>query len=192
MIKKCPIFGTFTKCLGLMLSACQIHGLATSRELILSFSFSRSDVFFAHMGRVNNRGGHMSTISGLFLKKREFFWFFAKGIFDFFEGFRASSGRVLNFREERIRKFVYGGEICTVEIFEFFRSFWRRENRLIITFRNRHGFGPALKHYKGKARRYRILNLSSIGCDSAAIERSEPAGPGEQGTPGSALSDSPL
>ena len=106
-----------------MLSACQIHGLATSRELILSFSFSRSDVFFAHMGRVNNRGGHMSTISGLFLKKENFFWFFAKGIFDFFEGFRASSGRVLNFREERIRKFVYGGEICTVEIFEFFRSF---------------------------------------------------------------------
>ena len=63
---------------------------------------------------------------------------------------------------------------------------------MIITFRNRHGFGPALKHYKGKARRYRIFNLSSIGCDSAAIERSEPAGPGEQGTPGSALSDSPL
>ena len=61
-----------------MLSACQIHGLATSRELILSFSFSRSDVFFAHMGRVNNRGGHMSTISGLFLKKREFFCFLLK------------------------------------------------------------------------------------------------------------------
>ena len=59
-----------------MLSACQIHGLATSRELILSFSFSRSDVFFAHMGEVNNRGGHMSTISGLFLKKREFFFVF--------------------------------------------------------------------------------------------------------------------
>ena len=49
--------------------------------------------------------------------------FFAKGIFDFFEGFRASSGRVLNFREERIRKFVYGGEICTVEIFEFLGHF---------------------------------------------------------------------
>ena len=56
-----------------MLSACQIHGLATSCELILSFSFSKSNVFFAHMGRVNNRGGNMSTISGLFLKKREFF-----------------------------------------------------------------------------------------------------------------------
>ena len=106
-----------------MLSACQIHGFAASRDLILSFSFSKSNVFFAHMGRVKNRGGNMSTISGLFLKKREFFLFFAKGIFDFFEGFRASSGRVLNFREERIRKFVYGGEICTVEIFEFFRSF---------------------------------------------------------------------
>ena len=26
-----------------------------------------------HKGRVNNRGGHMSTISGLFLKKENFF-----------------------------------------------------------------------------------------------------------------------
>ena len=68
----------------------------------------------------------------------------------------------------------------------------KEENRLIITVRNRHGFGPALKHYKGKARRYRIFNLSSSGCDSAAIERSEPVGPGAQGTPGSALSDSPV
>ena len=94
-----------------MLSACQIHGLATSRELILSFSFSRSDVFFAHMGRVNNRGGHMSTISGLFLKKKRIFLkFLAKGIFDFFESLRAISGRLLNFREERIRKFAHAGE----------------------------------------------------------------------------------
>ena len=59
-----------------MLSACQIHGLATSRELILLFSLSKSNVFFAHMGRVNNRGGHMSTISGLFLKKKNFFLVF--------------------------------------------------------------------------------------------------------------------
>ena len=66
-----------------MLSACQIHGLATSRELILSFSLSRFDVFFAHMGRVNNRGVHLSRISGLFLKKKIFILFFAKGIFDF-------------------------------------------------------------------------------------------------------------
>ena len=64
-----------------MLSACQIHGLATSRELILSFSFSRSDVFFAHMGRVNNRGGHMSTISGLFLKKKRIFFGFLLKVF---------------------------------------------------------------------------------------------------------------
>ena len=68
-------------------------------------------------------GSICREFSDFFLKKRKFFLLFAKGIFDFFEGFRASSGRVLNFREERIRKFVYGGEICTVEIFEFFRSF---------------------------------------------------------------------
>ena len=48
---------------------------------------------------------------------------------------------------------------------------------MIITFQNRHGFGPALKHHKGKARRYRIFNLSSIGGASAAIEVFEPAGP---------------
>ena len=48
---------------------------------------------------------------------------------------------------------------------------------MIITSRNRHGFGPALKHHKGKARRYRIFNLDSIGGDSAAIELFEPAGP---------------
>ena len=48
---------------------------------------------------------------------------------------------------------------------------------MIITFQNRHGFGPALKHHKGKARRYRIFNLSSIGGGSAAIELFEPAGP---------------
>ena len=56
-----------------MLSACQIHGLAASRDLILSFSFSKYNVFFAHMGRVKNRGGNMSTISGLFLKKKRIF-----------------------------------------------------------------------------------------------------------------------
>ena len=48
---------------------------------------------------------------------------------------------------------------------------------MIITSRNRHGFGPALKYHKGKARRYRIFNLSSIGGASAAIELFEPAGP---------------
>ena len=48
---------------------------------------------------------------------------------------------------------------------------------MIITSRNRHGFGPALKYHKGKARRYRIFNLSSIGGASAAIEVFEPAGP---------------
>ena len=104
-----------------MLSACQIHGLAASRELILSFSFSKSNVFFAHMGRVKNRGGNMSTISGL--SKKFFFCFLLKGIFDFFEGFRASSGRVLNFREERIRKFAHAGEKRKVEFSNFFRSF---------------------------------------------------------------------
>ena len=93
-----------------MLSACQIHGLAASRDLILSFSFSKSNVFFAHMGRVKNRGGNMSRISGLFLKKENFFKFLAKGIFDFFESLRAISGRLLNFREERIRKFAHAGE----------------------------------------------------------------------------------
>ena len=64
-----------------MLSACQIHGLAASRELILSFSFSKSNVFFAHMGRVKNRGGNMSRISGLFLKKREIFLSFLLRVF---------------------------------------------------------------------------------------------------------------
>ena len=48
---------------------------------------------------------------------------------------------------------------------------------MIIISRNRHGFGPALKHYKGKARRYRIFNLSLIGGASAAVELFEPAGP---------------
>ena len=48
---------------------------------------------------------------------------------------------------------------------------------MIITSRNRHGFGPDLKHHKGKACRYRIFNLSSIGGASAAIEVFEPAGP---------------
>ena len=48
---------------------------------------------------------------------------------------------------------------------------------MIITFRNRHGFGPALKHHKGKACRYRIRNLGSIGSASAAVEVFEPAGP---------------
>ena len=43
-------------------------------------------------------------------KKRIFFKFLAKGIFDFFESLRAISGRLLNFREERIRKFAHAGE----------------------------------------------------------------------------------
>ena len=67
----------------------------------------------------------MSRISGLlkfFLKKKEFV-FFCKGIFNFFEGLRASLGRVLNFREERIRKFAHAGEKRKVEIFKFFTSF---------------------------------------------------------------------
>ena len=45
-----------------------------------------------------------------FLKKENFFKFLAKGIFDFFESLRAISGRLLNFREERIRKFAHAGE----------------------------------------------------------------------------------
>ena len=48
---------------------------------------------------------------------------------------------------------------------------------MIITSRNRHGFGPDLKHHKGKARRYCIFNLSLIGGASAAVELFEPAGP---------------
>ena len=48
---------------------------------------------------------------------------------------------------------------------------------MIITSRNRHGFGPALKHHKGKACRCRIFNLGSIGGASAAVELFEPAGP---------------
>ena len=48
-----------------MLSACQIHGLATSRELILSFSFSRSDVFFAH----NIMGPQRTSFSHLTIKE---------------------------------------------------------------------------------------------------------------------------
>ena len=52
----------------------------------------------------------------------------------------------------------------------FFLPFYRRENRMIITFRNRHGFGPALKDHHRVACRYRVLILGLIGGDSVEIE----------------------
>ena len=83
-----------------------------------------------------------STIGGaicrefrdFFLKTEFFFCFLLKVFFDFFKGFRASSGRVLNFREERIRKFAHAGEKRKVEIFEFLRSFLKKRKSFEYNF----------------------------------------------------------
>ena len=62
-------------------------------------------------GPSQKSGGQYVENFGTFSKKkRNFFKFLAKGIFDFFESLRAISGRLLNFREERIRKFAHAGE----------------------------------------------------------------------------------
>ena len=55
-------------------------------------------------------GQYVDNFGTFSKKKRNFFKFLAKGIFDFFESLRAISGRLLNFREERIRKFAHAGE----------------------------------------------------------------------------------
>ena len=58
----------------------------------------------------------------------------------------------------------------------FLGSFYRRENRMIITFRNRHGFGPALKVRYGKGWSIDVQILKSIGVDLEELEAFESPG----------------